>query len=88
MAWTTSETDTFDRLLRNVWIDDGGVLKLVGLELVRQGFAQVATYPPDEAMRLARWKFGYRLHEIAYATGFSEATVSRRTRPTKPSTPR
>jgi REP element-mobilizing transposase RayT len=48
----------------------------------------LATYLPDEAMRIARWKFGYRLHEIAYATGFSEATVSRWTRPGKPSTPR
>lgn len=43
-----SETDRFDRLLRNVWIKDGaGNLTLVNLELVRQGFAQVSTYPPD-----------------------------------------
>ncbi len=43
-----SETDRFDRLLRNVWGDDGaGRLVMVGLELVRLGFAQVATFPPD-----------------------------------------
>ena len=42
-----SDTDPFDRLLRNVWIEDGNTLVLVNLELVRRGFAQVATYPPD-----------------------------------------
>lgn len=43
-----SETDRFDRLLRNVWVPtfDGGLV-MVGLELVREGFAQVSTYPPD-----------------------------------------
>ena len=42
-----SDTDRFDRLLRDVWVDgpDGPVN--VGLELVRQGFAQVSTFPPD-----------------------------------------
>lgn len=43
-----SETDRFDRLLRNVWVQHAdGSLVMVGLELVRQGFAQVSTYPPD-----------------------------------------
>lgn len=43
-----SETDQFDRLLRDVWIeDDAGSMILVNLELIRQGFAQVSTYPPD-----------------------------------------
>lgn len=43
-----SETDRFDRLLRNVWVPSAdGDLVMVGLELVRQGFAQVSTYPPD-----------------------------------------
>lgn len=43
-----SDTDRFDRLLRNVWVPNaGGGLVMVGLELVRQGFAQVTTYPPD-----------------------------------------
>jgi len=42
-----SETDTFGRLLRNVWLNDGGVWTLVGLELVRQGYASYVTYPPD-----------------------------------------
>ncbi len=43
-----SETDRFDRLLRNVWVErDDGALVLVGLELVRQGLAQLDTFPPD-----------------------------------------
>lgn len=43
-----SDTDRFDRLLRNVWIANAdGTLAMVGLELVRQGFAQASTYPPD-----------------------------------------
>ena len=42
-----SETDRFGRLLRNVWVQRNGVLTLVGLELVRTGFAQVTTFPPD-----------------------------------------
>ncbi len=42
-----SETDRYDRLLRNVWVERDGRLVLVGLELVRTGFAQVTTYPPD-----------------------------------------
>ncbi len=42
-----SETDRFGRLLRNVWVQRDGVLTLVGLELVRTGFAQVTTFPPD-----------------------------------------
>jgi micrococcal nuclease len=42
-----SETDRFGRLLRNVWVQRNGVMTLVGLELVRTGFAQVTTFPPD-----------------------------------------
>ena len=43
-----SDTDQFDRLLRDVWIEDApGSWILVNLELIRQGFAQVSTYPPD-----------------------------------------
>ena len=43
-----SETDPFDRLLRNVWlVDSGGSLVLVNLELVRLGYATVTTFPPD-----------------------------------------
>lgn len=53
-----SETDRYGRLLRYVWIGDS----LLNEVLVRQGFAQVSTYPPDvkyedrflEAQRLAR----------------------------------
>jgi micrococcal nuclease len=42
-----SETDRFGRLLRYVWLHDGSDWLLVNLELLRQGYAQVATFPPD-----------------------------------------
>jgi len=38
-----SEIDKYGRLLRYVWIDD----VVVNAELVRLGYAQVVTYPPD-----------------------------------------
>jgi micrococcal nuclease len=38
-----SETDRYDRLLRYVYVDD----MFVNAELVRRGYAQVTTYPPD-----------------------------------------
>jgi len=38
-----SETDKYGRLLRYVWVGD----LFVNAELVRLGYAQVATYPPD-----------------------------------------
>lgn len=41
-----SETDRYGRLLRYVYLADG---TFVNADLVRQGFAQVATYPPDIA---------------------------------------
>ncbi len=39
-----NETDRYGRLLRYVYLDDG---TFVNAELVRQGFAQLATFPPD-----------------------------------------
>lgn len=43
-----SETDQFGRLLRDVWVVGAdGEMILVNLELVRRGYAQVATFPPD-----------------------------------------
>jgi micrococcal nuclease len=42
-----SETDQYGRLLRYVWLVDGERWTLVNLELVRQGYAQVETDPPD-----------------------------------------
>jgi micrococcal nuclease len=42
-----SERDRYGRLLRNVWVDDGGRWTLVNLALVADGFARVTTYPPD-----------------------------------------
>lgn len=41
----TSETDKYGRILRYVWVGDVFINEL----LVRQGFAQVSTYPPDVA---------------------------------------
>lgn len=44
-----TDTDQFDRLLRNVWlIGSEGEYVLVNLEMVRGGLAQVTTFPPDE----------------------------------------
>jgi len=53
-----SNRDKYGRLLRNVWLDG----ELINETLVREGFAQVSTYPPDvkyearllEAQRQAR----------------------------------
>lgn len=42
-----SDTDRYDRLLRYIWLHEGDGWVFVNLELVRRGFAQVATYPPD-----------------------------------------
>lgn len=38
-----SETDVYGRLLRYVWIGD----RLINEELVREGYAHSATFPPD-----------------------------------------
>ena len=46
-----SDRDQYRRLLRHVWLPPdqapGGQWLLVGLELVRLGYAQAYTYPPD-----------------------------------------
>jgi len=39
-----TETDRYGRLLRYVWLADGS---MVNATLVAEGYAQVATYPPD-----------------------------------------
>lgn len=57
-----SDTDKYGRLLRYAWRRDGERWLFVNLELVRQGYAQVVTYPPDvrwtetlrDAQRVAR----------------------------------
>lgn len=41
-----SDTDTYDRLLRYIYLEDG---TFVNLALVAQGYATVNTYPPDTA---------------------------------------
>ena len=43
-----SETDRYDRLLRYVYLEDG---TFVNGELVRLGFAQASSYPPDVALQ-------------------------------------
>jgi micrococcal nuclease len=52
-----SERDRYGRLLRDIWIEDDGVWLLVNLALVAEGYAQVATFPPDvkyvDALRAA-----------------------------------
>jgi len=53
-----SDKDKYGRLLRYVWVGD----IMINEQLVREGFAQVSTYPPDvkykdqfiEAQRLAK----------------------------------
>ncbi|VVA43343.1 Nuclease-like protein [Candidatus Roizmanbacteria bacterium] len=51
-----SETDKYKRLLRYVWIGDPSVSSaeaiFVNDYLVRQGFAQVSTFPPDVKYQL------------------------------------
>ncbi|MBA3779521.1 MAG: thermonuclease family protein [Chloroflexi bacterium] len=42
-----SQTDRFGRLLRYVWVREGGEWTMVNRELLRLGFARVTTYPPD-----------------------------------------
>jgi micrococcal nuclease len=42
-----SEIDQYGRLLRYVWLDTAAGWLLVNAELLRHGYAQVTTYPPD-----------------------------------------
>jgi endonuclease YncB( thermonuclease family) len=42
-----SEADQHGRLLRYVWLTDGVTWTLVNLELIKEGFASVATNLPD-----------------------------------------
>jgi micrococcal nuclease len=42
-----SETDRYGRLLRYVWLHHGDAWLMANMELVRTGYAQVLTYPPD-----------------------------------------
>ena len=42
-----SDTDRFGRLLRYVWLRNDGEWLLVNLELVRLGYANAGSFPPD-----------------------------------------
>jgi micrococcal nuclease len=50
-----SETDRFNRLLRYVFLADG---THVNAALLRQGYAQVATFPPDVSREAEMWAAG------------------------------
>jgi micrococcal nuclease len=43
-----SDRDQYGRLLRYVWVRDGGELVLVNLVLVEGGFARARVYGPDD----------------------------------------
>ena len=45
----SSDTDDYGRLLRYVWVENGGREVLVNEVLVREGFARSRTYRPDVA---------------------------------------
>jgi endonuclease YncB( thermonuclease family) len=79
-----SETDQYGQLLRNVWVDRDGTLVLVGLELVREGYARISTFTPDVRYRslLAKAQQEARVAAIGM---WSEHHVSRTT--TKALTP-
>ena len=55
-----SDTDQYGRLLRYAWLHDGDAWRMVNLELVRAGYAQAVTYPPD-----VRWTDELRAAERA-----------------------
>lgn len=42
-----SETDKYDRLLRYVWLLHPDSQRMLNEELIKGGYAQVSTYPPD-----------------------------------------
>jgi micrococcal nuclease len=42
-----SETDRYGRLLRYVWLEHPDGRRMLNEELVKEGFAQASTYPPD-----------------------------------------
>lgn len=42
-----SETDRYGRLLRYVWMEHPDGRRMLNEEIVKEGFAQVSTYPPD-----------------------------------------
>jgi len=42
-----SNVDQYHRLLRYVWLREGSTWTLVNLELINEGVAKAATYPPD-----------------------------------------
>jgi micrococcal nuclease len=42
-----SEVDRYGRLLRYVWLRNGDGWLMANEELVRRGYAEVSTYPPD-----------------------------------------
>ena len=43
MEKDVSDKDKYDRLLRYIWVND----QMVNLNLIKNGYAKIATYPPD-----------------------------------------
>jgi hypothetical protein len=84
-----SETDRYGRLLRYVYLADG---TLVNRELVRLGYAQIATYPPDvkyEAQIRAAQREAMDAGRGLWANTSSPTATPRATsRPTATPTPR
>jgi micrococcal nuclease len=85
-----SETDQFDRILRDVWVLHDGAVVLVGLELVRTGFAQVTTYPPDVKYvdLLTKAQDSARTAAIGLWGSTAAATVAPTRTPTPTASPR
>lgn len=80
-----SETDQFDRLLRYVWIEQNGSLVFVNYQLVRDGFAQAATYPPD--VRFVDYFLAAERHARSAGVGLWMATPAATPQPTPVPTP-
>lgn len=65
-----SETDRYGRLLRYVFVGDD---VFVNYELVKQGYAQIATYPPDVACQQYYLEAETQARELALGLwGFSQ----------------
>ena len=80
-----SEADRFDRLLRYVWIVTGSGWTFVNVELVRRGFAQAATYPPD--VRFADYFITAERGARSAGVGLWASTPEPTPAPTPPPTP-
>ena len=72
MVKDVSETDRYGRLLRYIYLEDG---TFVNAELVRQGYAQVATFPPDVRFQETYLELEREARQAGYGL-WGKATVS------------